>query len=178
MLWKQPGFDKWDLIGLSKVGDLWARGGVVPLSDLQQQYQLHERETFRYLQVRSALTKVLPRGTELPVSSPLEDRLLDDYLLVKAVSLTYRKILNNSPDPLEKVRIKWSEDVGEITDEEWREALASPREVAIRSWFKLIQLKVLHRAYYTSSALVKMGLIGSPICPRGCGQVGTYLHQW
>lgn len=157
ILSKQPGFDKWDLIGLTTAGDLWAKGRVVPFGELQTQYQLHEGETFRYLQGRSALYKVISKGSDPPVSSPLEDRLLDDYLPEKAISLTFRKILNNVPETHDRIHIKWADDVGDMTDEDWREAFASPQEVANR--FKLIQLKIIHRAYYTSTALVKMGLL-------------------
>lgn len=98
-----------------------------------------------------ALYKAILRDSVLQVSFPLEDRLLDDYLPEKAISLTYRKIVNHTPDAQEKIRAKWVDDLGDIDDDDWREALASPREVAIRSRFKLIQLKLLHRAYYTSS---------------------------
>lgn len=80
LLAKHPGFDKWDLIGLSRVGDLWARGKGIALSDLQRNYELDEGETFQYIQVRSILQKAVSNSTELPASSPLEDRLLDDYI--------------------------------------------------------------------------------------------------
>lgn len=46
VLSKQPGFDKWDLIGLSKVGDMWKMDGVIPFTDLQRDYQLQRGRPF------------------------------------------------------------------------------------------------------------------------------------
>ena len=43
-----------------------------------------------------------------------------------------------------QVREHWSRDLTDLEDEEWTEALASPREVAIKSGFRLVQLKILH----------------------------------
>ena len=99
-------------------------------------------EVFRYLQIGHALKRALPEGAPLPESSPLESRLLTDYMAEKAISLTYRKIINNMPDPNVTLRGKWVVDLGDIPDEEWVEALASPRESAIRARFHLFGTQV------------------------------------
>lgn len=87
------GFHKWDLIGLSQLGDLWKGGSVVGFDYLQQQY--------RYIQIKHAIETNIPRGTILPVSLPLEVQLLTDHLQKRAISLTYKKIINNRLDPLQ-----------------------------------------------------------------------------
>ena len=69
----------------------------------------------------------LPCGTTLPKSTPLKARLLEEYLEKKAISLTYRKVINNLPDTMTSTRDKLVRDVGDIEDDEWTEALASPR---------------------------------------------------
>lgn len=58
----------------------------------------------------------------------------------------------------------------------WQEALASPKEVAITSKFRLVQLKILHRIYYTRTTLYKIGKIDTPQYLRGCGETGTFIH--
>ena len=80
------------------------------------------------------------------------------------------------PDTLLSLRERWAIDVTELNDEEWTEALASPREVAIKSGFRLIQLKILHRVYYAQDTLVKMGRSNTMGCRRGCGHKGTIFH--
>ena len=109
-------------------------------------------------------------------SSTLEIRLLGEYMTSKAISLTYLKLVNNAPNTVLSVRDKWSSDLGELNDDDWMEALASPKESAIRSRFRLVQLKVLHRVYYTPVTLKKMGRLASGECHRGCGTPGTFFH--
>lgn len=69
------GFDKWDLIGISRVGDLWHQGDIRTFQQLQEDYELSPREHFRYLQVKHALRAAIPRRETPPAHSPLEDRL-------------------------------------------------------------------------------------------------------
>lgn len=48
-------------------------------------------------------------------------------------------------DSLSQLRDKWAGDGLELDDEEWAEATASPKEVAITAKLCLVQLKILHR---------------------------------
>ena len=90
--------------------------------------------------------------------------------------MIYKKLLNNEKDPNTQLRQRWEADLGEMEDEDWADALTSPREVAIRARYKLIQLKVLHRVYYTPATRLKMGIATTDLCTRGCGERGTFLH--
>lgn len=96
------------------MGDLWAMGQVITFAQLQKQYQLAPTEHFRYHQIKHALEATIPPNTTLPQASPLEDRLLTDYLDKRAISLTYKKIINHTPDPTGKLKVKWQTDVGEL----------------------------------------------------------------
>ena len=51
-----------------------------------------------------------------------------------------------------------------------------PVEGAIKASFRLIQIKILHRTYYTRELLCKIGKTDSPLCLRGCGEDGTLHH--
>lgn len=41
---------------------------------------------------------------------------------------------------------------------------------------RLVQLKILHRIYYTRVTLHKIGKADSTLCLRRCGAVGTFYH--
>ena len=172
----QQGFKNWDLLGISQVRDMMSNGKVKKWEELKQEYQLAPAEIFRFLQIRNALTKILPKDIKIEETSPLESRLLGDPMLKKAVSMTYQKLLHNTPDQLTKLRRKWEDDVQELEDEEWLEALMAPKEIAIRAGFRLIQLKILHRVYYAPTTLMYMGKTSTNLCRRECGQVGTFFH--
>lgn len=52
----------------------------------------------------------------------------------------------------------------------------SPKEVAIPSTLRLLQLKILHRTYYTRDLLHKIGRADNSLCVRHCGTEGTLWH--
>lgn len=112
-------------------------------------------------------------GEQLAEFTPLEDRLLLDPMTDKAISLTYRKLMNNSPYPLKEL---WEWGIGLIDNDDWVEAVQSPREVDIWANFRLIQLGVLHKLYYFRSLLQRMGRCDMALCARGCGMVGFFFH--
>lgn len=170
------GFHSCDLIGISQLGDLWRGGKVVDFKYLQEQFQMAKGEWYRYMQIRHALETNIPPGMTPPASSPLENRLLTDHLVKKATSLTYKKIINNRPDPLQHLREVWQSEIGDMEDPDWREALASPKEVITTSTLRLVQLKILHRIYYTRQLLHKVGKIKDSNCLRRCGEIGDFYH--
>lgn len=112
------GFRQWDLVGISTVGDMWKKGKILTFKELQQEYELAEMEIYRYLQIHHALTTLIPPGSTLPEASPLEDRLLTDHMHTKAISLTYKKIINSSPDPTKALKTKWEVDLGQLDESE------------------------------------------------------------
>ena len=58
----------------------------------------------------------------------------------------------------------------------WEEVCRYPREVAIRAGFRLIQLKILHRAYYTRTRVFAMEKTEHDRFLGRFGQKGTLLH--
>lgn len=46
----------------------------------------------------------------------------------------------------------------------------------MRAGLRLLQLRILHRAYYTRARLHCMGRAGTDRWLRGCGQAGTLVH--
>lgn len=93
-----------------------------------------------------------------------------------ATSLTYRKLINNSPDSLQHLREHSDLDLGGLEDDEWVEALATPKQIEIRLGFHLVQLKMLHRSYYACTTRVKMGRATDETGCRQCGQPVTFYH--
>lgn len=78
--------------------------------------------------------------------------------------------------PLQSLRSKWVQDGFELDDENWRDAVSSPRTVAIPANLCLVQLKILHRVYVTGSKLAHMGILGGNECRRRCGGTATFMH--
>lgn len=176
LLKNTKGFQNWDMIGISTIGDLWRNKYIITFPQLKEEHDLSDREHFRYSQIYHALRAVLPKGVTPPPHSPLEDRILDGELPERAISLIYKKLIHNTKDPLTQLRNRWDQDVAGLEDDDWLAAIASPREVAIPSTLRLIQLKILHRSYMSRQRLAKIGCSENPNCLRGCGQEGTFIH--
>lgn len=79
-------------------------------------------------------------------------------------------------DPLQSLRNKWVQDGLELDDEDWRDAVSSPRTVAIPANLRLVQLKILHRIYVPGTRLTHMGMSGGNECRRRCGDIATFFH--
>lgn len=150
------------------------RGEIIPNTTVR--IPLADTEHFRYLQIRHALYSVLTKSDNPPESSPLEDRILDGHMPSNTISLTYKKLTNATPEPLKDLKEKWEGDGLIIEEEDWVEAIASPREVAISARLRLVQLKILHRIYVTTQFLYNIGKADTNKCRRGWRHMGTFLH--
>lgn len=60
------------------------------------------------------------------------------------MSYTY-KTINDIPDSLTRLRVKWKSELGELDDTDGEVALMHPRRgVVIKSRLRLVQFKILH----------------------------------
>lgn len=102
--------------------------------------------------------------------------MLIDPIPEKATSTVYRKLINNITEPLTTLRATWVDDLGNVEDDKWLEALQSPREIAICTRFRLVQLKLLHCSYYHRTLLHKWGRGQTAPSTRGCKEDGSFFH--
>ena len=154
------GFRDWGLIGISSLGHVVCGGILKSFSEMQEEYDLHKSQFYKYLQLRHALTPYLFPDTEIPEHNPLEAKILLTHMARYNISNIYRSLIIHSPDTFEMLRAAWTADIPHLTSEGWGEALQSPREASIASQFRLIQLKYLHRVYFQRERLQRQGLIG------------------
>lgn len=72
---------------------------------------------------------------------------------------------------------KWQEDIPSLGEEEWEECLTTfiPSMIAAKDRF--IQLKFIHRAYYTPERLARIYPTLSPKCTRCELDTGTFYHM-
>ena len=143
---------------------------------LSSEYDLHRSQFFKYLQLRHAIMPYLSPLDEIPEHNPLEARVLLTYIKSHKISHIYRTLVRHTPDTFENIKDAWLADLPELSSEDWAEALMSLREAAIASQFRLIQLKYLHRIYYTRDNLWRRGLIPSRSCLRCQHETGDFLH--
>lgn len=97
--------------------------------------------------------------------------------LQKPVLTFYKTIMFSQASPLEKSFKRWQQDVPELEDHLIEELKSSCRSPMISARDQLIQMKWLHRVYFTPVRLVQMRRLSSDICSR-CGQSrGILIHM-
>lgn len=77
---------------------------------------------------------------------------------------------------MDKLWDRWKVDIPTLDKEDWDECLGQGPRLVIASGDKLIQVKFLHRFYFTPARLHKMYPDRDPQCHRCRTQLGTYFH--
>lgn len=72
---------------------------------------------------------------------------------------------------------KWRSDVPDLDEEIWEETVSAYIPSMIASRDRFIQLKFLHRAYYTPQRLANIYPSPSPLCTRCALEKGSFFHM-
>ncbi|KAJ1119448.1 hypothetical protein NDU88_007634 [Pleurodeles waltl] len=171
------GFQKWDTIGISTLGDIWRGTHIRSFQDLQKQYSLNKTQFHRYLQLRHALLVHLQTGDTIPEHSPMEAKALMGDLGRGGVSQIYRTLITATGGPLRELRQRWESWVGSMEEADWTEALMAPCSLTMATRFRLIQSYFLHAAYLTPAMLHKAGLRPTAECPRCRYHTADFYHM-
>ncbi|KAJ1130469.1 hypothetical protein NDU88_008821 [Pleurodeles waltl] len=91
------GFEAWDHIGISEIGNVFEVGDLMPIESLQAEYELSKTQFFQYVRLRHAWRVEGLLGEGITEYAPLEGRMLMENLDTKAVSKVYITINNNMP---------------------------------------------------------------------------------
>ena len=164
------------MIGISTVGAVKSGGVLKSFSDLQEEFDLHRTQFFRYLQLRHALTQYLANETELVDHNLLEAKIILSNPANHKISNIHRSIVVHSPDSFDHLRELWVADITPLENERWLDAQGSLGEAALAAQFRFIQQKYLHRIYNTRERLWRRGLIPSGTCLRcSCTNGDCYI---
>lgn len=115
-LGKLKGFKDWDRIGISAVGDIIKEGSLISFGTLQLEFQLDERQRYKYAQLRHAWNAEKIDIASIPEFALLEGRLLQEQIPEKAISWIYKTLINNIPDNLVVLRKMWETSLGTLED--------------------------------------------------------------
>lgn len=74
----------------------------------------------------------------------MEGRLLMGDLGAHKIRQIYQTLNTHSKTHIPQTQAAWEADIPTLTDDDWTEALASPRYSAVSTRYRLIQFKYLH----------------------------------
>ena len=121
---------------------------------------------FRYLQLSHAFRAQFPPGEKQLVQSDLE-RILRFDCASKPTSVLYAHLLRVSSPELSRLRQQWGRDDPELDSEDWVDIWDFPFKILVSLRDRLIQYKIVHRAYLTPARVHRM----RSSLPRSAGVV-------
>lgn len=102
---------------------------------------------FRFLQLRHALQAQFPEPIALDTHSV--ESLLRARNIDRPLSSIYLKLTLGDDVKITQLYQRWHEDIPALTREDWGERVPQYLPLMISARDRLVQLKCLHRVYYT-----------------------------
>ncbi|OCT84289.1 hypothetical protein XELAEV_18022447mg [Xenopus laevis] len=162
--------------GICIIADVWQQNKPITFQELKQRWDIPSSHWLFYMSLR-------PKLVEWHKTRHLEPR---DHLVIALLNLNKSQgmiskickllCMHRCKEKPLKCREQWETDLGELTDTEWSIALKAPSLISFIPRHKIMQLYMLHRAYYTRSRLSKMYPILTPQCLRCKQAVGDLMH--
>lgn len=122
-------------------------GTLLPLAYLTKTHNLPGWMYFRYAQLRHAARAQLPTPPLLQLD-PVEDLLFCSEL-EKPLSALYGTLLTTDSPKMDRLWKVWKMDIPALDKEDWVDCLEQGPKLVISAGDKLIQIKFLHRVYFT-----------------------------
>lgn len=173
------GFVNWHRVGIKAIKDLYVDNIFGSFSQLSQRYNLPQSHLFRYFQVRHFVRSIYPHFPHLPPKSNLDHILEVNISNRGTISRLYNLINSLTSPPTLSSKVHWEDDLNhKFTDAEWDEVLRKTYTSSICARLNLIQLKLVHRVYWTKVRLSKIKPEVNPICDRCHQDNATLIHMF
>ena len=166
----------WQRAGIMSVGQIY-KDHTLPFQQLKNQYGLLHSSFLTYGQLAAVISKKCKDGAT-PASCPeVDQRLKQASLSSGVVSNIHGLLSKTAPSAYSPVQLAWAHDLNiSLSASEWKSvwnsALYSSKCVRLR----IIQFKILNRAYITPVTQAKMDKKHQALCWHECGKRGTLLH--
>lgn len=141
------------------------------------EYALSDSSFLLYHQVKSTLKCMSSKGIAMGHHNTLDNQLREVALGRGVVASLYKLLGLSSPNNNISIQARWEKDVGaHLTPAQWDSIWKNSMSMSNCVRYKIIQMKILHRAYITPTRLLKTDQSLTDLCWHGCGEVSTLLH--
>lgn len=169
-------FNHWHLKGIQSIQEMFTDKIFSTFRQLQEKFNIHNRDFFKYLQIRSYVKKRFPSFPNQPPECIMNSVLLSDPLKRGSISKIYNNLSQmDCTATLDHLKEAWQEDLAvEISGHQWTKAQDRVHSSSVCTRHGLIQFKILHRLHLSKLKLSKMFPAVNPLCDR-CGQTPASL---
>lgn len=172
--------EEWDRKGIHRLMQLYRAGRLKSFQEIREEFELPNGLLFGYLQLRHAL-EVQFKGKEIEwCEMPMLRKLVNSMEFRGLISKMYKSISKEGQEgEVEpRRRIKWEEEVGTITVEQWKFNLALGPRVSLSPSQGVSHLYLIYRLYYTPVKLFRFGKRQDAKCQRCGDERGDLLHMF
>lgn len=136
-------------------------------TELQNTFGLPDTMYYPYLQLRHAVAAQGDAGEWELCPTPVFHVLQSSSVTKGTISTCYQMLLAKYLDAYPCKAIDAGRgDLGQVTEDQWEEALQAIPTCSLNVAQKVSQLYIILRVHYTPSKLHKMGRVSDPICCR------------
>lgn len=128
---------------------------------------------FMFLQLRNAVWAQFPDPVTVEPHSV--ERLLIFRIIDRTLSSIYSRLVCTLGSGAKRAFSAWQRDLPALTEEDWSEGLQQFIPLMILARERFIQLKFLHRVYYTPQILAIMYHTSEDRCPKCNREVGNHM---
>lgn len=151
---------------------------MLPLTTLKANFGLSGSSFLTYLQLKANLNRLSTQGRAISCHKDLDEKLEAITHGRGVVSKLYRLLFLSSPNCNTSTQLQWQQDLGiNLSSSEWDGLWRNSINKSKCVRYRVIQMKIMHRAYLTPVRLKKMDQSLSAQCWYGCGEEGTLLHM-
>lgn len=174
------GFRKWSEHGLTKLYQLHRGRNLKSFEQLREEFMLPNTDFFRYLQLRTFLTKHREWNKVLE-PSPIEElvlKLQTETECRKIIGQFYHVFSGMTTNNTLPIKRRWETEMNvDITEDKWIEICTEAHLVTSSNSWREFKWKVIIRFFRTPDIVAKMGPAYSDACWRNCGtQTANHTH--
>lgn len=162
----------WARFGVTKIQHVIPNGKLLPYDTLKTTFQFPSWMFFRFLQLRHAIQSQFP---QIPT---VASHIIESYLMSRhadrILSSLYLRISSRDTNQNTELFQRWQSDIPNLESEDWDEGVQQYIPLMISARDRYIQLKFLHKVYYTPQKLARIYPTQSDRCPKCRNELGTF----
>lgn len=104
------------------------------------------------------------------------ERLLSAAEETKPLSALYSHLVGMDTSKVSQLFLVWQGDIPSLVDDNWEEGIQQYLPLVISARDRFVQLKILHRAYFSPQRLAKIYRDSNSLCPKCTSEEGSFFH--
>uniref|UniRef100_H3A336 Reverse transcriptase zinc-binding domain-containing protein n=1 Tax=Latimeria chalumnae TaxID=7897 RepID=H3A336_LATCH len=170
---------KWVNKGYYRIGDLFNEGKLLEFKKMQNKYQLTNEEWYRYIQLRSCLTKVPGIGISTQEKAQFMQVLEQIKGTAHIASKIYNFLINGFTLGVKTLQNIWCSDLNmELDEEEWLTLMRGMYKPLREAKLRLMQFKIINKIYWTPAKMHIVKLRSTKTCWNCDREDGDLIHMF